>query len=499
VLRAAAPAALAPAVRPWGADPARRGGRQPGNGNRPASSAESDERGYVIPSWHDNSMMYPEPGSKRHAVRKDDPDSPLYWVGNDADWREVRREPRVPLECPERCGVELISVENRSYQYTPRFFRIKPPRPPCDHWEPLPGHGGPEGAQHNWLKNEIAEIVRDLGYGAIVEHWPTRADVYVESSPLFCLEIQLRSTTFAARTQVRESRGARACWLIRDGLNAPSANEALARAQAVRFRVVDNSRRVTQPWRDPPESVLADRSHIEVFSAIVTRPRDNDRLKPGEPWFRTGGYMDAWQFLDEILSGRRRPYDGRELGLRQAAWALDADVADYRAFSEEMAARRASRPVPRQVQAPAPRPIPPVERADGCGRAGPRTDDRERARIREQAAADLARHIDQIEARIEELEEHRAKVAADAEGLGSTATGNRTLGADLELRALASRLAILRRQLAVLTERPAAASPPSPFPPPVPVPVLLPAPAVPSLPVRRTWWQPLVWYRNKRG
>ncbi len=443
-------------------------------------------------------MMYPEPGSKRHAVRKDDPNSPLYWVGNDADWREVRREPRVPLECPERCGVELISVENRSYRFTPRFFRIKPPRPPCDHWEPLPGHGGPEGAQHDWLKNELAEIVRALGYSAVVEHWPTYADVYVESLPPFCLEIQLRSTRFAARTQVRESYGAKVCWLIRDGLNTPSAIEALARAQAVRFRVVDNNRRVTQPWHDPPGSVLADRSHIEVFMAIVTRPRDNDLLKPGEPWFRTGGYMNARQFLDEILSGRRRPYDGRELGLRQAAWALDAEMADYRAFSEEMASRRVSRPVPRQVQAPAPGPIPPVERAEGYGRAGPRTDDRERARIREEAAADLARQIRQIEARVKELEEHKAKVAPDTEGLGSTATGNGTLGADLELRALASRLAILRRQLAVLTERPVAVSSPSPSPPPVPVPLPLPAAAVLSLPVRRPWWQRLVWYRNRR-
>ena len=80
----------------------------------------------------------------------------------------------------------------------------------------------------------------------------------------------------------------RVCWLIRDGLNTPSANEALARAQAVRFRVVDDSRRVAQPWRDPPGSVLADGLYIEVFMAIAARPRD--WLRPGEPWFRTGGY-----------------------------------------------------------------------------------------------------------------------------------------------------------------------------------------------------------------
>lgn len=58
-------------------------------------------------------MVHPELGSKRHAVRKGDLDSPLYWVGNDEDWREVRRRPRVALECPERCGVELVSVETR--------------------------------------------------------------------------------------------------------------------------------------------------------------------------------------------------------------------------------------------------------------------------------------------------------------------------------------------------------------------------------------------------
>jgi len=444
-------------------------------------------------------MVRHEPGSKRHAVRKDDPDSPLYWVGNDTDWHEVRRKPRIPLECPERCGVELIAVENPAYRYSPRFFRIKPPRPPCDHWEPPPGHGGRESAQHDWLKNKLAEIVRDLGYIAVVEHWPTYADVYVESSPPFCLEVQLKPTSFDARTRARQNHGARVCWLIRDSLNTPGASETLARGQAVRFRVVDGSRRVAQPWHDTPGSVLADSPRIEVFMAIATRP--DDWLKPGELWFRTHGYLDARQFLDEILSGRRRPYSGPELGLRQAAWALDTDVVDYRAFSRQMAARRVSRPVSQQVQAPAPRPNPPAERVNDHdqARAGTQTDDRERAMIREQAAADLAWRIHQTEARIEALEEYKAKLAADAEGLGSTATGNQTLGPDLELRALTSQLAILRRQEAMLTERPTDAPRPPPYPPPAPIPTPLPAPAAPSLPAQRPWWQWFVRRRNTRG
>lgn len=225
----------------------------------------SGRAGNVGPWWHDAGMGFPEPGAKRHAVRKGDPDSPLYWVGDDTDWAEVRCRPRVALECPERCGVELVSVENPAYRYTPRFFRVKPPRLPCDHWEPVPGHGGRESPERDWLKNRLAVIARNLGYSAVVEHWPTCADVYVLSSPPFCLEIQLGATGFAARTHARQDRGARVCWLIRDGLGAPGANEALAKAQAVRFRVVTEGRRVVQPWRSPPGSALDVGARIEVF------------------------------------------------------------------------------------------------------------------------------------------------------------------------------------------------------------------------------------------
>ncbi len=445
-------------------------------------------------------MEHREDGTKRHAVRKDDPDSPLYWVGNEADWREVRRHPHMPLECPERCGVELISVERHANQYTPRFFRIKPPGPRCDHWKPR-GLGGPESAQHDWLKNKLAEIARDLGYSAVVEHWPTRADVYVESSPPFCLEIQLRSTSFTARTQARGSHGASVCWLIRDGLDTPSANEALARAQAVRFRVVDGNRRLAEPWHDPPGSGPANDPRVEVFKAIVTRPRDY--LKAGVPWFRDIGYMDARQFLDEILSGRRRPYHGWELGLRQAAWALDADVTDYRAFCEEMAARRASRPPPQPVRAPAPRPVPLAERTDDVP-PGEQTDGR--AMIRGQAAADLAEQIRQVEARIETLEEHKVKLALSAERLGSTATGHLIRGTDLELHTLTKRLAILRRQELRLTEFSTVPPPPLPSVPSLPdtlpsMPIRA-APltsAAPPLPARQPWWHRLVRRKDARA
>ncbi len=438
-----------------------------------------------MPLWHDTGMVHPEPGSKRHAVRKGDPDSPLYWVGNDEDWREIRRRPRVALECPERCGVELVSVENAAYLYAPRFFRVKPPRPSCDHWEPPPGHGGREGPQHDWLKNKLADIARNLGYTAVVEHWPTRADVYVESSPPFCLEIQLRSTSFGMRTRARENRGAKVCWLIRDSLNAPSANEVLTRAQAVRFQVIDGSRRVAQPWRGSPGGAVFGTPRVMVFGTIAAPPRD--LLRRGEAWFRIDGYLDAQQFLDEILSGRRRPYSGPELGLRRAAWALDTDVADYRAFTKKMAERQASRPAPQQFQARATQSNPSGERTGGHPTACMPTDDRARAAIREQAAIDLTQRIHQIEARISELTERKAKLAA---------TGHPTDGPDLELGKLTAQLAILRRQNAILTERTAAAPRPPPSPPPRADPGPISVPTERSPPAYRPWWLRLLRRRN---
>jgi len=97
---------------------------------------------------------------------------------------------------------------------------------------------------------------------------------------------------------------------------------------------------------------------------------------------------------------------------------------------------------------------------------------------------------------MEALEEHKAKLAADARGLGSDATGYLARGADLELGALTTQLAILRRQEAMLTERPAAAPRPLPSPPPVPVAAPLPPPAARSVPARRPWWQWLARRKN---
>ena len=55
----------------------------------------------------------------------------------------------------------------------------------------------------------------------------------------FCLEVQLNPTQFRMRTKVREAKGAKVCWLIREGLDSEKALKALFGLPAVRFRVVD--------------------------------------------------------------------------------------------------------------------------------------------------------------------------------------------------------------------------------------------------------------------
>ena len=256
------------------------------------------------------------------------------------------------------------------------------------------------------------------------------------------------------------------------------------------------ARRASSSWVRPELARTRSSSSSGArHPSSVSGVRDDCDSSPGlaqarRAWFRIDGYLDTQQFLDEILSGRRRPYSGPELGLRQAAWALDTDVADYCAFTKKMAERQASRPVPQQFQARAGRSIPSGERTGDHPTARTPTDDRARAAIREQAATDLTQRIHQIEARISELKEHKAKLAV---------TGHLTDGADLELGKLAARLAILRRQNALLTEGTAAAPGPPPSMPPRADPSPISAPTERSPPAQRPWWLRLLRRKNASG
>ena len=170
-----------------------------------------------------------------------------------------------------------------------------------------------------------------------------------------------------------------------------------------------------------------------------------------------------------ILSGRRRPYSGPELGLRQAAWAHRR--GRLLRIHQEDGGTPGFAPCTSAVSG-ARRTIHSVRRTNRRPPHGPDANRRPRQGRYTRAVIDLTQRIHQIEARISELKEHKAKLAV---------TGHLTDGADLELGKLAARLAILRRQNALLTEGTAAAPGPPPSMPPRADPSPISAPTERSL------------------
>lgn len=116
--------------------------------------------------------------------------------------------------------------------------------------------------------------------------------------------------------------------------------KALFQLPAVRFRVIDQDNpkgRLLAPWDHPEDTDLARRARLQAFGTVARPPRENQRSgssASGPRWFRTGT-MDGYQFLAEILSGRRAWYPPGQLDHPTGLWALDTDVARYRAFRSQ--------------------------------------------------------------------------------------------------------------------------------------------------------------------
>jgi hypothetical protein len=263
---------------------------------------------------------------KRHAQLRHQPRSTPLWAGDPADWALLRQQPRPPLVCPEpSCDVELISYENLNNQYHPRIFKFKNVGISCTHWIPNTHGGGPPSPEHEWMKLYLSRLVTSLGYTATPEHAPTRADVFVHECS-YCLEVQLRPTQFRTRTAQREAKGARVCWLLREGLDTETARKALFGLPAVRFRVVDQNEqgRPITPWNEPDNTEATEQARLQVFGTIAHLERSGT----GQLSFRTRT-IDGETFLAEILGGRRRWYRPVMLGRKSGLWALRTDVSAY--------------------------------------------------------------------------------------------------------------------------------------------------------------------------
>lgn len=306
--------------------------------------------GYVRPSRHHDGMAHEDHSarSKQFALRRDvhcrDPLS----VYNDADWDLMHGANKLPtgdLICPEPgCRAELVGVQNKDGT---RFLRNRPGSSGCGHASGGSRGGGRPSEEHSWLQRRLIMLCSDLGYKAIPEHYESRADVWVASTPPLAIEIQRWGTNFAKRTAARQFLGANVLWLLPESASRPKAGE-LFRWPAARIRVYDRGDRTqsAKPWL-PGHSGRV----LLWIGATVLRPRADGRA------FESAGNYDAKTFLREIIEEKRRWYGPDEEGFQsRPGWARLDDVDQVRAALRRAAMRRPSSaaPVPAaSTQAPA--------------------------------------------------------------------------------------------------------------------------------------------------
>ncbi|ORW11059.1 MULTISPECIES: hypothetical protein [Mycobacterium] len=270
---------------------------------------------------------------KRHARLRDHDFGRPLWAGDDDDWKVVLanrkavicdvpgcRQPLVPKDCTQSqrhlayprgsaggCGHHILGSDEK-----PETDRRMSER-------------------HRWMQNRITAICRQLGYTAVPEHWPTRADVYVETTKT-ALEVQQRPTAFAKRTAARARHGAcQTIWLLSHDARGDSVERALFGLPAVRFKIVD-LRRIGpdrtiefEPWTDP--TALNEFAVVDVWATTW-------QLVDEKPYLRRCK-MDLHIFLDQVLSGRRiwvranpvMPRGGKH-NQAYAGWVLHEDLLE---------------------------------------------------------------------------------------------------------------------------------------------------------------------------
>lgn len=259
---------------------------------------------------------HPQKGSKRHAQLRDEPPRlrPL-WVYDPEDWAEMQVK---PLVCPEPgCRTPFQKpIENNNGT---RFLKDMPHQG-CSHVFARPERGGgPISKQHWWMQARLMRICESLGYGAIPEHYPTYADVYVPKTKL-AIEYERWSRAFEARTRARHEAGAdRILWLVPEDANNPGTNRALFSLPVVRVKIrAYREREPLRPWENADVSRIA----LLYFYATVAK------LDPATNTLVTRA-QDAKAFLREVLEGRRRwhpPGTPRLPSKRSGAWVLTEDL-----------------------------------------------------------------------------------------------------------------------------------------------------------------------------
>lgn len=261
------------------------------------------------------------------------------YVNNDDDWEVFYRHPEVKVACLEPDCRGLLTAKQMSKSGL-RFFARQSGS--CSHFltdlpiEPgeiemapsAPGTGGgPEGAEHLWVKGRLYTIAKKcLDEDPVVEESMTHGDVLLAKSGLV-LEYQRWATDFEGRSRDRLKAGARdTIWLVPERLDKEKAFRSAVRHGAMYLKVVDREKPFTSltPWEHHEQNKNA---VLHVSGSIVSYDSNLRRLVR---WSRP---LDV--VLREIIAGERvlvweSVYTKtKNCSWPTKAWVLKSDLAKW--------------------------------------------------------------------------------------------------------------------------------------------------------------------------
>lgn len=302
------------------------------------------------------------------------------YVNNDDDWAVFYRHPKVKVACLEPDCRGLLTAKQMSKSGL-RFFARQSGS--CSHFltdlpiEPdeiemapsAPGTGGgPEGAEHLWVKGRLYTIAKKcLDEDPIVEESMTHGDVLLAKSGLV-LEYQRWATDFEGRSRDRLKAGARdTIWLVPERLHEKRAFWSAVEHGAMYLKVVDREKPSTSltPWEHHEQNKNA---VLHVSGSIVSFDSKNRCL------MRQPRPLDV--VLREIIAGERVLAQQVSVYTKSKncswpidAWVLKSDLARWhdeeqrrRSALAEINIRKAP-PATGSTKAPAPEPAAPSREA----------------------------------------------------------------------------------------------------------------------------------------
>ena len=301
------------------------------------------------------------------------------YVNNDDDWEVFYRHPKVKVACLEPDCRGLLTAKQMSKSGL-RFFARQSGS--CSHFltdlpiEPgeiemapsAPGTGGgPEGAEHLWVKGRLYTIAKKcLDEDPVVEESMTHGDVLLAKSGLV-LEYQRWATDFEGRSRDRLKAGARdTIWLVPERLHKKRAFRYAVKHGAMYLKVVDREKPSTSltPWEHHEQNKNA---VLHVSGSIVSFDSNLRRL------VRQLRPLDV--VLREIIAGER--VLAQQVSVytktKNCSWPIDAWVlkSDLARWHEEQRRRsalaeiniRKAPPATGSTKAPAPEPAAPSREA----------------------------------------------------------------------------------------------------------------------------------------